>query len=148
MCSSTNGGEKIQENFKNPENLTIHKIGKDNPTLYYKGSPLLATGPISENQNFMYKWGSQYYDHQTWLDWMQKNGFKIARVYPNSVWYATQEEDKKENRLYPFKLVGEKNGHPKVDLMMMDDDHWINFAKILYEFERRDIIVAIQLYQR
>lgn len=130
------------------EDITIHNAETDNPTLFYKGKPMLATGPISEDRVFMYAVGSDFFDHEAWFDYMEKYDFGFGRVYAAHTWNRNQR-DQDTMPLHPFEIVHyTKEGDPVVDLMKADKAYWTNFAQVLKEAEKRNIVICIQLYQR
>jgi inosine-uridine nucleoside N-ribohydrolase len=130
------------------EDITIQNTDTDNPTLLYKGKPMLATGPISEDRVFMYAIGSDFFDHEAWFDYMEKYGFGFGRVYAAHTWSRNQR-DKDTMPLHPFEIVRHtREGDPVVDLMKPEREYWANFAQVLTEAEKRNIVVCIQLYQR
>jgi len=130
------------------EDITIHNADTDNPTLFYKGKPMLATGPISEDRVFMYAMGSEFFDHEAWFDYMEKYDFGFGRVYAAHTWSQNQR-DKETRPLHPFEIVRyTKEGDPVVDLLKADEEYWANFARVLTEAAGRDIVICIQLYQR
>ena len=90
------------------EDITIRSANTDNPTLLYKRKPMLKTGPISEDRVFMYAIGSDFFDHDAWLNYMAESGFGFARVYPAHTWHEDQR-DKSTRPLHPFEAHLWKN---------------------------------------
>jgi len=130
------------------EDITVRNADTDNPTLFYKGRPMLKTGPISEDRVFMYAIGSDFFDHEAWFDYMQKYDFGFGRVYAAHTWSRNQR-DKDTKPLHPFEIVRyTEEGDPVVDLRKADKEYWANFAQVLTEAEKRNIVICIQLYQR
>ncbi len=130
------------------EDITIRNAKTDNPTLLYMGKPMFATGPISEDRVFMYAVGSEFFDHEAWFDYMEKYEFGFGRVYAAHTW-SPNPRDRETKPLHPFQIVRyTKEGDPVVDLMKADKEYWANFAQVLTEAEKRNIVICIQLYQR
>lgn len=130
------------------EDITIRNPNTDNPTLLYKNKPMLKTGPISEDRVFMYAIGSEFFDHEAWLGYMQEYGFGFGRAYAAHTW-SQDQRDKSTKPVHPFEIRRyTKDGDPVVDLLKADAEYWANFASVLAEAEKRNIVICIQLYQR
>ncbi|MHC4168529.1 MAG: hypothetical protein ACYSWQ_16385, partial [Planctomycetota bacterium] len=130
------------------EDITIQNANTDNPTLLYRQMPMLKTGPISEDRVFMYAIGSDFFDHEAWFDYMAEYGFGFGRVYAAHTWHEDQRSES-TRPLHPFAIRRyTKEGDPVVDLLEADEAYWANFARVLAEAEKRNIVMCIQLYQR
>ena len=130
------------------EDITILNRDTSNPTLAYKQKPMLKTGPISEDRVFMYEIGSAFFDHEAWLDYMEKYGFGFGRVYAAHTWHEDQRL-KSSKPLHPFEVRRyTKEGDPVVNLLKTDKNYWANFSRVLDEAEKREIVICVQLYQR
>lgn len=126
--------------------LTVAGASTENPTVLYKGEPMLKIGPLPEVVPFAVEWGSSRFPHQRWLDWMAKNGLGYGRVYPESGW--PWEEWDVDRRVIPFKTVRREGGEPIVDITKYNPAYWDNFARVIRECAGRGIILQMQLYQR
>ncbi|MGK7397309.1 MAG: DUF6298 domain-containing protein [Candidatus Cyclobacteriaceae bacterium M3_2C_046] len=127
--------------------ITVLNKGTQNPSLMYKGKPMLKIGPLPEVVVFSLQWGSSDFPHQEWLDWMEKNGLGYGRVYPESggnPWVSHNAD----GRLFPFELVDWNEDKPVVDLTRFNEAYWKNFKRIISECAQRGIVLQMQLYQR
>ncbi len=126
--------------------ITIAHPGSDNPTLLYRGEPMLKVGPLPEVAVFAVEWGSDDFPHEDWLDWMAKNRLGYGRVYPESghPWVPYDAD----RRVFPFEVVRWEQGRPIVDLNRFNPAYWENFARVIQECADRGIVLQIQLYQR
>ncbi len=128
------------------ETITIVNEGTENPTLLYRGQPMLKVGPLPEVVLFAVEWGSNDFPHREWLDWMQKYRLGYGRVYPeNGHPWVPYDADK---RLFPFEVVEWKDGRPIVDLSRFSSVYWQNFSRVIQECSNRGIMLQMQLYQR
>lgn len=126
--------------------LDVLNRGTANPTLLYRGEPMLKVGPIPEVAVFAVEWGSSYLRQDRWLDWMEEHRLGYGRVYPE-LGYPWVPPDA-EGRLFPFEVARWENGRPLVDLTRPNPEYWENFARIIEESARRGIVLQMQLYQR
>jgi len=139
----------IQNSF--PQ-IQIANKDTDNPTLLYKGTPMLKFGPLPETAIFAYDWSESSFT-KNWLDWMQKNSLSYGRIYAESGYRLGGLEDndfnaKDKSRVYPFKVVRWENDLPLVDITEFNPKYWENFEKVIRECAKRGIILQLQLYQR
>jgi len=130
--------------------ITITNKGTVNPTLLYRGEPLLKVGPLPEVAIFAMEWGSPDFPHQQWLDWMVRHQLGFGRVYPESGFSlgSTLAVDSARRRLFPFKAIQDEENSPVMDLTKFDPAYWENFALVIKECANRGIILQMQLYQR
>jgi inosine-uridine nucleoside N-ribohydrolase len=69
-------------------------------------------------------------------------------VYAAHTWHEDQRSES-TRPLHPFAIRRyTKEGDPVVDLLEADEAYWANFAQVLAEAERRNIVICVQLYQR
>ncbi len=107
---------------------------------------MLKVGPLPEAVLFAVQWGSEYFSHEEWLNWMQEYRLGYGRVYPESGHpWVPYDADK---RVFPFAVVRWERGRPVVDLERFSERYWDNFARVVRECAKRDIVLQIQLYQR
>lgn len=126
--------------------ITIANAETDNPTLLYRGRPMLKVGPLPEVAVFAVEWGSKDFPHRQWLDWMQEHRLGYGRVYPESGHPGVPYDADK--RVFPFEVVRWEAGRPIVDLARFSTAYWGNFARVVQECADRGIVLQIQLYQR
>ena len=126
--------------------ITIAGAGTSNPTLLYRGQPMLKLGPLPEVAVFGTAWGSRDFPHAAWLDWMAAHRLGYGRVYPESG-YAWDPQDL-DRRLLPFAIAAREDGRPLVDLKRFDETYWANVARLIRECRDRGIILQMQIYQR
>ena len=126
--------------------ITIANEGTENPTLLYQGEPMFKLGPMPETTVFGMQWGSEYFDHRRWFDWMAANDLGYGRVYPDSGygWLPTRAP----GRVYPFEVVRWEGDNPIVDVTRFNPKYWDNMSRVIKEAKERGVVLQMQLYQR
>ncbi len=126
--------------------ITIVNKNTKNPTLMYKGKPMLAIGPMPEVAVFAVRPGSDYFSQKEWFNWMQEHKLGYGRVYPESGFpWVPYDADK---RVFPFEVARWKNGNALVDITRFNQEYWDNFAYHIKQCADRGIVLQMQLYQR